>query len=435
MMDLSYVECEAYILNIPRVSNKHTLEDVREFLKFIGNPGMTKKLIHVAGTNGKGSVCAYLQSMIQTAGISVGMFTSPHLVTMRERITVSGTMISETEFVASFQRMIKAIEQFAERREEYFHPSFFEFMFLMAMDVFERKDTEYIILETGLGGRLDATNVIDNPEVCVITEIGYDHMEYLGSGLTEIAGEKAGIMKPGVPVVAMDKRREVTEKLTETAAGKGCPLFLIKPEDIKINEIENKTIDFSFHSRYYMYVRLLLSTKAFYQTENAAMAVQTLELIQETRITREHIYSGLKSTCWPGRMEEIRKGIFLDGAHNEDGIQAFLESVEADACKGKRYLLFGGVREKQYQQIIGMLAESGLFEEAAAVPLETIRSLSAYELKETFLQYMDLPCTVCADVREALDLLEQKKQENDMIYITGSLYLAGQVKSGEENAG
>ncbi len=426
---------EEYILGIPQISSKHTLVDIREFLQFMGNPGMRKKMIHVAGTNGKGSVCAYLQSVLTESGIAAGVFTSPHLVTMRERISISGKVISEEEFAAAFHKVRDGVEQFARKRKDNFHPSFFEFLFLMAMVVFESKDIEYIILETGLGGRLDATNVISHPEVCVITEIGYDHMEYLGNSLAEIAGEKAGIMKPGVPVVTIGKKDGVTEKLRETASLSGCPIFVIQPEDIKINEIENKTIDFSFHSRYYMYVRLLLSTKALYQAENAAMAVQAVELLRDARITEEHIRTGLRKTYWPGRMEEIAEGVFLDGAHNEDGIQALLDTVRQDECQGKRYLLFGGIKEKQYQRIIGMLAGSGLFAEAAAVPLETIRSLSVYDLKETFLQYTDLPCTVCRDAQEALRLLKQKKQADDIIYIAGSLYLAGQIKSGEESAG
>ncbi len=434
-MDSFYLECEEYILDIPKISSKHTVTDVRAFWQYMDCPGEQKKVIHVAGTNGKGSVCAYLQSILTKAGISVGMFTSPHLVTMRERISLSGKMISEEEFVTAFHKIKDSIKTFADIRKDDFHPSFFEFLFFLAMVIFEKQDVEYLILETGLGGRLDATNVISHPTACVITEIGYDHMEYLGNSLTEIAGEKAGIMKPGVPVVTIEKKDAVTEKLQDAARLIGCPLLVIQPEDIKINEIENKTIDFSFHSRYYMYVRLLLSTKAFYQTENASLAVQTVELLKDNRISEEHIRSGLKDAYWPGRMEEISPGVFLDGAHNEDGIQAFLDAVQADCCQGKRYLLFGGMKEKQYRKIIGMLAQSGLFSEAAVSPLETIRSLSDHDLKETFLQYTDLPCTVCKDATAALTLLKHKKRPEDMIYIAGSLYLAGQIKSGEENAG
>ncbi len=398
----------------------------------MGNPAMESRFLHVAGTNGKGSVCAYLRHILSEAGITVGMFTSPHLVTIRERIMINDRLVTEAEFVAAFQAVKEAAERFSHYQNAAFHPTFFEFLFYMAMKIFFRHAPEYIILETGLGGRLDATNAIPSPKVCVITPVGYDHMEFLGDTLPEIAGEKAGILKPGVPAVIWDEREEVTRKLTAAAAKTGCPLFPVKPPDIKILQIENKTIDFSFHSRYDMYVRLCLSTPAIYQTANAALAVRAAELLEDKRISWDLIRGGLLRTHWPGRMEEIEKQIFLDGAHNEDGIKAFLDTVRADGCRGKRFLLFGGVRDKQYGRITDMLIRSGLFAEAAAVPLLNSRSLSMEELTQVFGGCVCLPAAVYEDVGAGFAALKRKKKDEDAIYITGSLYLAGQIKRGKE---
>lgn len=440
-MNLSYQECEEYILNIPQfypasgAGGKHTLAELYGFLARLGGPGMKRKVIHVAGTNGKGSVCAYLQSIMDAAGIKAGMFISPHLVTVRERISVAGQMISEAEFIAAFIAV-------QARITELWHPNFYEFLFLMAMTVFEQHDCEYLILETGLGGRLDATNVVAAPQVCVITKIGFDHMEYLGTTIDAIAGEKAGIMKAGVPTVSWSRTGAAADKLAKEAARAGSPLYPVGPEQIKIDKkikaIGNKSIDFSFHSRYDRYVRLKLDTCALYQTENAALAVQAAELLrecrQEERITADVIRRGLLRAVWPGRMEELWPGVIADGAHNEDGIAAFIESVRADQCGGKRYLLYGGVRDKRYRQHIAMLKSANLFAAAAAAPLDNNRSLSYEELADVFLSKEDETVwsgRVFADLSAGLKFLADKKKAADLIYITGSLYLIGQVKRGK----
>ena len=419
---ITYEEVERYILDIPKFAGKHTLKDTKELLDQISGGRIKSKIIHVAGTNGKGSVCAYLCSVLMESGYSVGMFISPHLETMRERISINNVMISKEEFVSSFDRII-------ERVDEKSHPSFFEFLFLMAMVYFQEKEPEYIILETGLGGRLDATNCIEKPEVCVITEIGYDHMQYLGNSLSEIAAEKAGIIKKGVPVVFMDKRSESTKVLTEYARKAQSPAIIIGKDNILNVNINNKSIDFSCHTGYYNYVSLLLNTVALYQTENAALAVAALEVLKDAGITEDSIRKGLRSAHWPGRMEEVMPGIYLDGAHNEDGIDAFLGTVERDRCKGKRFLLFGVVRDKHYDIIIRKIIESGLFDYAAVTLLETDRSASIEELKTIWGQYTEMTCSFHNDAAEAYSNLLSLKKGEDMIYIAGSLYLIGQMKS------
>ena len=195
----TYEEAAAYIEEIPKFTKKHTLEHTKTFLKRLGNPAADRKIVHVAGTNGKGSVCAYLQAILMAEGKRTGFFTSPHLVSVNERIRVDNIQIDNETFLKVFRKVLKIVRQMVEDGIE--HPSYFEFLFGMGMTAFAETDVEYIILETGLGGRLDATNAIDNPALAIITSISLDHTAILGDTIEKIAGEKAGIIKPGVPVL------------------------------------------------------------------------------------------------------------------------------------------------------------------------------------------------------------------------------------------
>lgn len=422
----AYEQAEAYILNIPKFAGKHSLQDTKALLRAAVKKQDNKKIIHVAGTNGKGSVCAYLRDILWESGCRAGFFSSPHLETMRERIAIGNHMISEEDFVLVFQKVRETIDKI---KKEVSHPSFFEFLFLMAMVYFEEKDVEYVILETGLGGRLDATNIFPAPRVCVITSIGYDHMQYLGSRIEEIAAEKAGIMKQGVPVVFLEQAENVTAVLMDYAKKTGSPAVVIKKTDISDVNIHNKSIDFSFHSGYYKYVSLSLNTKAVYQAENAALAAKAAELLKEERITIENIRNGLFKSHWPGRMEEIASGVYLDGAHNEDGIRAFLQTAGQDGCKGRRFLLFGVVADKKYDKMIELLAKAGLFEQAAITALDSDRSVTIDKLKEICRQYRQISCSFYEEAEAAYQSLLEHKKKEDMIYIAGSLYLAGQIKT------
>ena len=424
---VTYKEAESYINDIPRFAGKNTVEDTGKLLSLIAGSMENTKLIHVAGTNGKGSVCAYLRSVLLESGRSVGMFISPHLETMRERISVNGEMISEKEFGESFERVMDKVKE--GNKLGLSHPSFFEYLFLMAMDHFKEKRPDYIILETGLGGRLDATNCILRPAVCVITEIGYDHMQYLGDRLPEIAAEKAGIMKENVPVVFSDKREEVRGILAEYAEKKKSPVILLKKEQIFDVNIRNKTIDFSLHTGYYNYISLSLNTVALYQVENAALAVLALQKLEDVKVTPDTIRKGLWAAYWPGRMEEIIPGVFLDGAHNEDGIEAFLRTVREDGCMGRRLLLFGVVADKRYGKMIQMIEDAGLFTEAHVTVLDTGRSASIDELKREWEQCMGIRRYFHPDAEEALQGLLKDKTDKDTAYVVGSLYLIGQVKT------
>lgn len=429
MGQVTYEEACEYILDIPKFAGKHTLADTKELLGRLTGSRIESKIIHVAGTNGKGSVCAYLQSILRAAGFHVGMFISPHLETMRERILYDGEMIPQESFVKAFE----LVREESDRQKEK-HPSFFEFLFLMGMCYFKEKEPDYIILETGLGGRLDATNCIVKPKLCVITEIGFDHMQYLGNTIVEIAGEKAGIIKPGSPVVYLDKRKETSRVIEQTAAVLETTAIAVKKSQIGRPVMRKKSIDFSFGNGYYRYDNLILRTTAAYQTENASVALVAARSLKEERIDDEAIRKGLYDAFWPGRMEEILPRVFLDGAHNEDGIEAFLTSVSAanieqEKAAGKRLLLFGVVADKQYDKMIGRIAASQLFSHIAVTVLASDRSASIDKLKVAWAQYKTADCSFHESAEEAFHYIQSIQKEADTIYIAGSLYLVGQIKT------
>ena len=426
----AYREAEAYINDIPRFTGKNNMEDTRMFLEHLGNPAGNCKIIHIAGTNGKGSVCAYLCSVFRAAHISAGMFTSPHLVTMRERMAVDGRIATREEFTSAFDFVMDKLSALPPELDRVsYHPSFFEFIFFMAMVYFERAGVEYVVLETGLGGRLDATNAVPDKELCVITSIGYDHMEYLGDTLGAIASEKAGIMRRGVPVIYPVKQEEVTERIEKCAVQTGAVTVPVAPEAIREIKINNKTIDFSLQLHYYDYIGFTVSTSAIYQVENAALAVKALEQLHDERITVPVMQTGIRQMAWEGRMEEVLPSVYVDGAHNIDGIRAFLETVRSQPCGGKRRLLFSVVQDKQYQALIDELVLSGLFDEIGVVALQCARALPLNVLEDFFGQYAGLMCRTYDDPGTAFWELVRGKDDEDRVYIVGSLYLVGEIKA------
>lgn len=434
-------DCDSFLNDIPRFTAKHGMEETKKFLTFLGNPDENMKIIHVAGTNGKGSVCCYMQSVLLKAGYRVGLFTSPHLVRINERFCVDGKPISDGLFIEIFIETLRRICEYREEGESYF-PTYFEYLFFMAMILYDVYPVDYLILETGLGGRLDATNSVENPQVSVITEIGYDHMQYLGDTLEKIASEKAGIIKKNIPVVFFDKRQETTEVIKKKALEMDARAITVKKEAIENPRIcgensGNKHIAFCFNSLYDKYVDLNLSTLAMYQTENASIAIQALEILRDqgADISELDIREGLISAKWDGRMEEIRPGIFVDGAHNIDGISAFLESTGQIECEGKKLLLFGVASDKQYPEIVRMLLESRQFAGIYAAVMDSYRSVSVSDMKTAFedakdeLGIIGLPIKYYSDVRDAVTDIITMRKSGDIVFAAGSLYLVGEIKS------
>lgn len=423
----TYEEAVAYLYEIPKFTGKTALEDTKKFYDNLSCAESKANIIHIAGTNGKGSVCAYLQSVLSESGYRVAMFTSPHLVDIRERFVINGEMITKEQFLQAF-------EEVAAKIKEFHHPSFFEYIFFMAMIIFADAEVDFILLETGLGGRLDSTNVIENPLVCAITSIGMDHMEYLGDTPEKIAGEKAGIIKQNSYVVYNRKEENISSVIEQTAAQKGAVAVGVSNSDYTLIKINDKSIDFSCQSRYYGYVRGLLHTSALYQMENATLAVRIIDCLKERaqgdKITKETLISGIESAFWPGRMEEIEEKVYVDGAHNVDGLKAFLESADAICCKGKKILVFGAVADKEFEKMLSMIEESCVFQTVFLTQLESARTVH----KEEFSQIIAEKCfwgnaTVYSNSKEAFCEAKKIKESEDIVFIAGSLYLVGEIKA------
>ncbi len=432
----NYKEAEQYLNEVPRFTTKNPLEETRGFYQYLlsaeSGTGLQETqlgiIIHVAGTNGKGSVCAYMDSICRESGYHTGLFTSPHLVTTRERFRIDGEMVSEEEFVEAFNWLAEQIDCYHKHRESY-QPTYFERLFFMMLWLFAKAGVEVTVLETGLGGRLDTTNVVEHPSLTMITEIGMDHMAYLGDTLEKIAGEKAGIIKSGVPVVYFDKRKETSAVLWQKAAEVGAECFKVSKNAYKINGIQKKCIDFSVCSRYYGYIGLQAHTTAAYQAENGAMAVCGAELLKEKgaleRINRESIIRGIYNMRWAGRMEEIRPNVYIDGAHNEDGIRAFIDSVALMHGQSPVVLLFSAVNDKRYDSMIEMLTGVDCIDQFCITQIPGSRGVRIEELTQQFAQRTDKPVHAFEDFRDAYDFCRRAKKDVGTLYIVGSLYLAG----------
>lgn len=430
----TFEEAENYINETPRFTTKHTMEDTKTFLHCLGDPDRELKIIHVAGTNGKGSVCAYLRSILEAAGYRVAVFTSPHLVDIRERFVVGGEMISHEDFLRIFSLIYDRLDRDALEAEEpgAYHPSYFEYLFFMGLLYFAEKKPDYCILETGLGGSLDATNAVAKKELSVITRIGLDHVEYLGDTLEAIAGEKAGIMAASTPAVCWDTCPGTTAVFQGKGANLGISVDFVSKDDCSFGKNMNKTIDFSLRTEYYDYISLTLHTIAVYQIENAALAVRAIEALDKGRtITAGQIQQGVSACFWAGRMEEVLPQVYVDGAHNEDGIRAFLETVAQDGhdgLAGSRSLLFGVVKDKDYEGMIGRLAASGLFDRIAIAHMRTERGAAPEVLERLFSRYPGCRYCLYHSVEAAFRGLLKSRDPMERIYAAGSLYLAGEIK-------
>lgn len=423
---MNYEEAAAYIEDIPKFTVKHSLDHTRQVMERLGNPGMERKIIHVAGTNGKGSVCSYLDSMLRRGGKRVGLFTSPHLIRVNERFVIDGQMISDETFLHAFEKVMETVRQL--EREGVDHPSYFEFLFLMGLVIFEEADVEYMILETGLGGRLDATNVVPHPLACIITSISRDHTEYLGDTIPEIAGEKAGIIKPGVPVIYDGKNPEAAEVIRKRAEQLGSPSFELVPSMYQRNTVSQTGITFGFTYPGADPVTLKIPYIADYQMMNASLAYFTMQCLKEVHgIPDDILAQGIEASRWPCRMETVLPGVIIDGAHNEDGIAQFIRTAAHFAGEYEITILFSAVCDKKYEEMIREISEGIHPARVVATQIEGSRQVPAEELAEDFRKAGCREVYARTDVDQAFEQAYALKGDG-MLFCVGSLYLAGELK-------
>ena len=424
---MNYTEAVDYIETIPKFTVKHPPEHTRELLSRLGNPQEGIKIIHVAGTNGKGSVCAYLNAMLLAGGKKTGLFTSPHLVRINERFQINGEDVSDEQFLNAFLKVEKAAKEYEAEGEG--HPSYFETLFLMGMLIFKEAGVEYLVMETGLGGRLDATNVVEKPLACIITSISRDHTEYLGDTLEAIAGEKAGIIKAGVPVIYDASQPGPASVIAAKAKEMGSPAWPMEPSFYEMKTQSREGITFTFAYPGGEKAELAIPYVAKYQMMNASLAFYTMHILQDVHdIPKNVLAEGLSKIKWPCRMEMAAPGVIIDGAHNEDGIAQFVSTAGYFAKENEITILFTAVADKHYHEMIGEICEGIHPSHVVATQIDGSRVVPAEVLAEDFRK---AGCTdVCAEpeIGAAYEKALGKKGSG-MLFCVGSLYLGGELKA------
>lgn len=418
-----------FLLDIPRFTTKNSLEHTKAFLKELGDPQENFKVIHVAGSNGKGSVCMFIDHILQKEGKRTGLFTSPHLEDIRERFVVNGQMCGKEEFLQVFKLTGQAVDRM--QKKNFPHPTFFEFIFAMGMLLFSRAQVEYAIVETGLGGRLDATNTVEHPLMTIITSISLEHTEILGDTIEQIAMEKAGILRPHVPLVCDGTSEEAVRVITAKAEKIGCSYCVIRPDMCKINEFNHKFIDFYMFTEYDKGTRWRIPFVSGYQVMNAALAVTAMRMMPvEDRPSDHSLKTGLAEGFWPGRMEEIMPEVYLDGAHNTDGIRVFMETADRISAEDsyRPLLLFSMVKEKDYHTAVSMLTAEN-WEAVTVTHIPGPRGLSEQELMHVFEENGNGVTECVPDLKEAFEQMLSRKKAGQKLFCTGSLYFVGALRS------
>ncbi|MGN0316345.1 MAG: bifunctional folylpolyglutamate synthase/dihydrofolate synthase [Lachnospira sp.] len=430
---MTYKEAEIYLEKIGQYVEGTGVERGRELLGKLNNPENSLKIIHVAGTNGKGSVCAYLSEILMANGYRVGLFTSPHLLCIRERIQINRRMIAEEEFAKGVELVWSLYEQ--EYREGKQPLAYFDYFFGVAMDYFKKNNVDYVVMETGLGGRLDATNAIECPIISIITTISLEHTALLGDTVEKIATEKAGIIKAGVPVVyASDTAADhVIKEAACTVGSKSVP---VSDKDYKIVKNLNGHIDFLVHNSYYLDDCFQLGSCGVYQVQNATLALTACGVLSEAgviKINMDKLHLAVKNMKWPGRMEQIAPGIYVDGAHNPQGINAFVQSVNSMYEYGNMdpaTLIFSVVSDKNYSQMVSALCNCPHFERFFVTVTGGSRALNKEVIVEEFKGKTDRQVIAFESVEDAFGYADINRNEGCFrpIFVTGSLYLVSDLK-------
>ena len=424
---LNYTEAVEYIYNIPKFTTKNKPEHTVEFLNRLGHPERSMKIIHVAGTNGKGSVCAFLSTMLTEAGKRTALFTSPHLVKINERFQINNEMVSDEEFLSAFLKVLDVVK--GMQADGLPHPTYFELLFGVAMVLFEELKAEYVVLETGLGGRLDATNTVEHPLATVITSISLDHTEILGDTIEKIAFEKAGIIKPGVPVIYDGSSPEAEKVILARAKELGSPAYPVYPSMCEVFLKSDKSIDFYLNCGYYEHTAVEVPYLEDYQMMNSSLALVALDTIdKDHEISLKTRLAGIRKTRWQGRMETVMPGVVLDGAHNAAGVKEFVRTVKEIEGSRRVVMLFAAVVEKNFETMIETICHETNLSAVVATEIKGDRNVPAEDLAAIFRKYTDAPVTAVSGISDAFEEA-LKEKEDGMLFCVGSLYLVGELKA------
>lgn len=425
---MTYEETIETIHSFQQFGSKLGLERIARLMELLGNPQEQMKVIHVGGTNGKGSVCRYLYAVLQEHGYRVGIYTSPYLQRFSERMECDGKEISPEELVQCTEIVLTQVERL--KAEGGGTPTEFELITAIAFVYFFRQQTEVLVLEVGLGGSGDSTNVVNHPLISIITSISFDHMDYLGHTLTQIAEQKAGIIKSGVPVVFHVEEPSAAEVIIEAAKQKRSEVystFSVEPRQVR-KTMAGYTFDVTIGGT--VYEQLSLSMIGMHQVFNAICALTALEVLKKKghlQLEKEQIYNGMKKARHTGRFEVMREKpcVILDGAHNEAGAQSLQKTLQDHFTGQKIRMVIGVLADKKADRLIkkfGMIADTFI-----ATEPDNPRKLSAAELCSQ-VEATGKQCSAVPAPEEALRIVLESSKDEDVIVFAGSLYLIGKIR-------
>ena len=413
-----YQKALHWLYGLHRFGIKLGLSSITSFLRWLDNPHHRFKSIHIAGTNGKGSTAAIIESVLRRAGYKTGLFTSPHLVDFRERIKVKGELIPQ-----------RKVAEFVEEQRDYITErgiTFFEAVTGLAFRHFAREGVDIAIVETGMGGRLDATNVLQ-PEVSVITNISLDHTQYLGSTLGEIAGEKAAIIKRGIPTISGVGKGEPLEVIEDRCRGQDSPLRLLGGEGrLQVQEVAERGSRFSLQTRNHFYKDLWLNLLGRHQITNGALAIMTLEEVAKRGwvVGETAIREGIKEVAWPGRLQvwSFNPLLILDVAHNPGGTEVLVQALREIFPAKRKVILFGVMGDKDYPQMMEKLEEvaDSLVLTRPATERAALPQSLAQRVKKVNFQLKE-------DLSQAIGWALYSLPPNGLLCVTGSHYTVGEA--------
>lgn len=413
---LDYIESLGNYGIVPGLTNMENL------CEKLGHPQQRLQFVHIAGTNGKGSVLAFLSEILKEAGYKVGRYLSPTIFEYRERIQINGRSISRKDLAGQMTKLKKICEQLVEEGKP--HPTAFEVETALCFQYFAEKDCDIVVLECGMGGLLDATNIISHTLVSVFTSISYDHMTFLGKTLREIASVKAGIMKPGSVAVALKGEEEAEAVLKEKAAELSIPITFAEPLSASGVKSQPEKQTFSYGD----YKKLEITLAGRYQIANAVLTLEVVKALQKTgiKISEKAVRQGLLKTVWPGRFQVIgRKPYFIaDGAHNRDGAAKLAESVRFYFTNKRIIYIMGMLRDKEQEEVLKETAPYA--EQILTVPTKGNRGLSSYDLACMAKEYHH-SVTALDSVQEAVELAYLMADKETVIIAFGSLSYLGEL--------
>ena len=407
------IEVEKWLHGRIGLNFRSGLGRMQKAVDLLGNPEQSYPIIHVTGTNGKGSTIAFMRELFARHGKKVGTFTSPHIISIHDRICINGEPISDEDFIRLADQ-VKAMEQ--RLLETHDQLSFFELLTLIALLYFKEQEVDLVLLEVGIGGLLDTTNVVTG-EIAIITSIGLDHQETLGDSLTAIAEQKAGIFKPGKSAVIANLAPEAQLVCQKTATNLGVSLYQADQ-------------DFSFRNGNFSsssladFNHLILGLEGTYQEENAALALQTFLLFMAQRnekVDQEAVRAALRTTRWAGRLEAVTEHIYLDGAHNLPALERLVEFIQEKIQQGYQpHILFGALKRKNYSGMLTYLTEH--------LP-DVALYVTSFDYQGSLEEQDFGDYTSIASYRDFIDNFEASAQEKDLLFVTGSLYFISEVRA------